>query len=204
MRQTLTITTLVCALVSTVQPARASDDFQVESGFKSIFNGKDLTGWRQYNRVLDGKTSSARDNRFVVKDGVLVITGASEDQVPMIEIDSVAEYNTDFVLRLEFRASKNANSGIHLRDKLFEHQLQVRDYPNVGPYKNLAKYKPEDWNTLEITVKRDPSGKGAFAYATCNGEVIEKAMPIPLEGNIALQSESNVVEFRRIRIKEMP
>ena len=43
----------------------------------------------------------------------------------------------DFVLRLEFRASPKANSGLFLRGK----QLQVRDYPTVGPYKTLKHFQ---------------------------------------------------------------
>ncbi len=116
--------------------SRAEDAFVVEPGFKSLFNGKDLTGWRLDKDTLDGKTATT-DRRYVVKDGVLVITGASPGQPPMNAIDTVAEFNQDFVLRLEFRASRDANSGIHLRDRDFKHQLQVRDYPRVGPYKTL-------------------------------------------------------------------
>ena len=49
--------------------ARADDP-----GFQSLFNGKDLTGWRLGGADLAGKTSSD-DGRFAVKDGVLVILG---------------------------------------------------------------------------------------------------------------------------------
>lgn len=183
--------------------SRAGDEFVVEPGFKALFNGKDLTGWRLDKETLDGKTESA-DRRFVVKDGVIVITGASPGQPPMSAIDTVAEFNQDFVLRLEFRASRNANSGIHLRDRDFKHQFQVRDYPRAGPYKALAHYKDGDWNAIEVTVKSDSSGKGATALCTCNGEILEKSLALPARGTIALQSETNVVEYRRIRIREFP
>jgi hypothetical protein len=181
--------------------SRAEDAFVVEPGFKSLFNGKDLTGWRLDKEMLDGKTATA-DRRYVVKDGVLVITGAGPGQPPMTAIDTVAEFNQDFVLRLEFRASRDANSGIHLRDREFKHQLQVRDYPRVGPYKMLSHYKEGDWNAIEVTVKSDSSGQSATALCTCNGEVLEKSLALPARGTIALQSETNVVEYRRIRIKE--
>ena len=61
-------------------------------------------------------------------------------------------YDGDFTLRLEFRASTNANSGLHLRDKAFGHQLQIRDYPRVGPYKSLQRFKDRDWNKIEVVV----------------------------------------------------
>src|SRR5262245_6038894 len=59
---------LVATLV--LPPARAQ-----EPGFKPIFNGKDLTGWRSGNTELAGKTASD-DGRFAVKDSVLVISGS--------------------------------------------------------------------------------------------------------------------------------
>ena len=58
-------------------------------------------------------------------------------------------FSKDFVLRLEFRAEVNADSGIFLRKP----QLQCRDYLVAGPYKELKKYKPQDWNEIEVVVK---------------------------------------------------
>ena len=99
------------------------------------------------------------------------------------------------MLRLDFRASRDANSGLHLRDKAFAHQLQIRDYPRVGPYKTLKGYKDGDWNAIEVIVR------GTKARCTCNGELLEAALEIPGKGPLALQSEINVVEYRNIRIK---
>ena len=166
-----------------------------EPGFKPIFNGKDLTGWRVGKADLAGKTASD-DGRFAVKDGVLVITGSKDKPPKMTEIDTVESFDGDFTLRLEFRASRDANSGLHLRDKVFAHQLQIRDYPRVGPYKTLKNYKDGDWNAIEVVVT------GTKARCTCNGEVLEAALEIPAKGPLALQSEINVVEYRNIRIKK--
>jgi len=146
------------------------------------------------NAELAGKTASD-DGRFAVKDGVLVITGSKDTPPKMAEIDTVGSYDGDFTLRLEFRASRDANSGLHLRDKAFAHQLQIRDYPRVGPYKTLKGYKDRDWNVIEVIVT------GARARCTCNGELLEAALAIPDNGPLALQSEINVVEYRNIRIK---
>ncbi len=165
-----------------------------EPGFKPIFNGKDLTGWRSGAAELAGKTASD-DGRFAVKDGVLIITGSKDRPPRMAEIDTVESYDGDFTLRLEFRASRDANSGLHLRDKAFAHQLQIRDYPRVGPYKMLRNYKDGDWNAIEVVVT------GTRARCTCNGELLEAALVIPGHGPLALQSETNVVEYRNIRVK---
>src|ERR1700678_2092910 len=166
-----------------------------EPGFRPIFDGKDLTGWRVRNVELAGKTASD-DGRFAVKDGTLVITGSKDTPPKVIEIETVESFDGDFTLRFEFRASKDANSGLHLRDKAFKHQLQIRDYPRVGPYKTLKNFKDGDWNAIEVVVT------GTKAHCTCNGEVLEASMELPEKGPLALQSEINKLEYRNIRVKK--
>jgi acetyl esterase/lipase len=177
-----------CALIAAV-PARAD-----EPGFAPLCNGKDLAGWRYAGADLAGKAATD-DGRFAWKDGVLVVTGSTEKPPKMAEIDTAASFDGDFTLRFEFRASRDANSGLHLRDKAFAHQLQVRDYPRVGPYKDLKHYKDGDWNAVEVVVS------GTTARATCNGEVLEEALAIPEKGPLALQSETSVVSYRNLRVK---
>ena len=148
---------LLCCLALTLLvvapppfPASAGD----EPGFDTLFNGKDLTGWRLGNDVLNGRTEVS-DGRFKVENGTIVITGATKPGQAKTEvIDTVAPFAGDFILRLEFRASRDANSGLHLRDHDFKNQLQIRDYPRVGPYKGLKHYKEGDWNAIEVTVKK--------------------------------------------------
>ncbi len=164
-----------------------------EPGFRPLFNGNDLTGWRQGKTDLAGKMTS-EDGRFAVKDGILVISGSKEKPPKMTEIDTVRSYDGNFTLRLEFRASRDANSGLHLRDKAFAHQLQIRDYPRVGPYKMLKDYRDVDWNAIEVVVA------GTKARCTCNGELLEAALEIPRSGPLSLQSETNTIEYRNIRI----
>jgi hypothetical protein len=178
-------------LVSTFLSAASAD----EPGFRPIFNGKDLTGWRVGDAEMAGKPAS-EDGRFAVRDGILVISGSKDKPPKVATIDTVDSYEGDFTLRLEFRASRDANSGLHLRDKAFAHQLQIRDYPRVGPYKTLKNYKDGDWNAIEVIVT------GTKALCTCNGEVLEASLVIPLKGPLALQSETNVIEYRNLRIKK--
>ncbi len=210
-------------------PAR-TDDFKAEEGYTSLFNGKDLTGWRLGKVKLDGKTETA-NKKWHVTDGAIVIDGGGGG-----DIYTVQEFNKDFHLKLEFRAAPKADSGLFIRGP----QLQVRDYPTVGPYKKV-KFNDKDWNELDVTVKggvvstvvngkilskkdhfeltvKDGkptavlNGKevdvnkisvevGAVALCKCNGQVIEKAFKIGAKGGIGLQSESGKFEFRRIRVK---
>jgi hypothetical protein len=175
--------------------ATRGDEFKNEEGFTSLFNGKDLSGWRLGRQPLDGQVET-EDHRFAAQDGVIRIQGGKPNE----DIYTVREFPRDFVLRLEFRAQPMANSGLHIRGK----QLQVRDYPTVGPYKDLKSYKPRDWNAIEVTVKAGANGEPAVAKCTCNGEVLEGALAVPATGGIGIQSETNQIEYRRIRIKETP
>jgi hypothetical protein len=103
------------------------------------------------------------------------------------------EFPKDFILRLEFRAAVNADSGIFLRGP----QLQCRDYWVAGPYKALTKYKPQDWNQIEVVVKDN------VAHCTCNGEVLEAALKLPDTGPIGLEADRGQMEYRRIRVQEL-
>jgi hypothetical protein len=192
--------TLLAVSVALAAPVRADD----EAGFKPLFNGKDLTGWRFGKESLDGRTAT-NDGRFKVEKGEIVINGPAKPGDPkMEEIDTAAEIGGGFVLRLEFKASRDANSGLHLRDHVFAHQLQIRDYPRVGPYKSLKNYQDGDWNAIEVVVTPKGDGTGGVARCTCNGEVLEAALPIPAKGPIGLQSETNEIRYRNVRLKPMP
>jgi len=170
--------------------ARA-DDFKPEPGYVSLFNGKDLTGWGYQTNNFDGKTQS-NDGRYSGKDGILTVH-PREPRLMQI-LWTTQKFPKDFNLKLEFRAAVNADSGIFIRKP----QLQCRDYPVAGPYKDLKKYKPQDWNEIEVTVTN------GVAHCTCNGEVLEAAMKVPETGPIGLEADRGQMEYRRIRLKELP
>ena len=190
------------------------DSFTVESGFRSLFNGRDLTGWgfrptpprKQPSNPkpgapvfvevkepvsFDGKTSSD-DGRYRAIHGRLVVATPPEGR-RIQQISTIEEFGADFELRLEFRATPNADSGVFIRQP----QLQCRDFPLAGPYKDLKQYKPQGWNTLVVTVK------GGIARAECNGELLTDNMAVPATGPIGLEGDRGQMEYRRIRIKTM-
>jgi len=164
--------------------AGLADDFKIEEGYTSLFNGKDLTGWRLGSTKLDGKTETKNKKWHVENETIIIDGGGGGD------IYTVKDFNHDFHLKLEFRAAKGADSGLFIRGP----QLQVRDYPRAGPYKKV-KFNDYDWNELDVTVH------GKVALCKCNGQVIEKAFKVGAKGGIGLQSETGKFEFRRIRIK---
>lgn len=180
----------IVAEVLMVTPARA-DDFQPEPGYRSLFNGKDLTGWGYRTNNFDGKIASD-DGRYSVSNGVLVVHPREPRLIQ--KIWTTQEFPNDFTLKLEFRAATNADSGIYVR----EPQLQCRDYLVAGPYKNLQRYKPQEWNAIEVTVTN------GSAYCTCNGEVLNAAMKVPATGPIGFEGDRGQMEYRHVRLKELP
>ena len=173
------------------------DKFELEPGFESLFNGKDLTGWGFRGKTpasnstpFDGKTMSP-DGRYVAIHGRLVVTTPSEGS-RIQQLWTTKEFPTNFVLKLEFRATPNADSGVFIRKP----QLQCRDFPLAGPYKELKNYRAQDWN--ELVVKVD----GGVAYCTCNGEILEAALSVPPTGPIGLEGDRGQMEYRRIRLQE--
>ena len=167
------------------------DNFIPEPGFASLFNGRDLTGWGYIGRPgFTGKTATD-DGRFVAKNGRLIVTVSRKGR-EIKKLWTARVFPRDFTLKLEFRASPNADSGIFVR----EPQLQCRDFIIAGPFATLEHYRPLDWNEIVVTVR------GRLAHCTCNGEVIVDAMPVPATGSIGLESDRGQVEYRRIRVEE--
>jgi hypothetical protein len=190
--RTLTFTLASALVMAICHPAGTrADDFKLEPGFVSLFNGKDLTGWGYRTNNFDGKTETD-DHRYSAGNGILVV----HPKEPRLEqaLWTTREFPKDFTLRFEFRAAVNADSGVFLRKP----QLQVRDYLVAGPYKKLTKYKPQDWNQVEVTVK------DGVAHCVCNGELLEDALKLPANGPIGLEADRGQMEYRRIRIREMP
>ena len=180
-----------------------AEDWQPEPGFKSLFNGKDLTGWcfraktdrkdpkiGAVTETFDGKTVTT-DTYYSVKDGVFAVNFPTDADKLTGQIYTVEEFPKNFVLKLEFRASVNSDSGIFIRKP----QLQCRDYLVAGPYKELKQYKPQEWNQIEVTVK------GGVAHCTCNGEVLEAAYALPETGPIGLEGDRGLMEYRHIQLK---
>ena len=169
-----------------------ADTFQNEPGFVSLFNGQDLTGWGYKTNNFDGQTASM-EGRYVAKNGRLVVTTPPEGR-KIAQLWTTKSFPKDFVMKLEFRATPNADSGVFLRNP----QLQCRDYLIAGPYTNLTQYKPLDWNEMIVAVTNN------VAYCTCNGEVLNAAFKLPATGPIGLEGDRGQMEYRRIRLMELP
>ena len=183
-----------------------------ETGFKPLFNGKDLTGWegdpffwKVENGVLVGKTPGIAYNDFLATE---------------------QEY-ADFILRFEILLVDNAgNSGVQFRSRresgsmaVIGYQADISDVFWGGLYDEhrrrvmLAQpsealiaraVKRNDWNDYEI------HAAGKHIVLKLNGIVMadytETDDNIPQTGIVAVQAHSGPpieVRFRNMRIREL-
>ena len=146
----------------------------VEDGFTSIFNGKDLTGWQYDKRGKDGA--------YVVEDGAIAVKSGAN-------LYTKEEYD-DYILRYDYKVDSGANNGMGLRSWLncgdvaysyFELQVldntapkyaKLKDWPYHGsaygivPAKRGAAKPVGQWNQQEIYFKSN------HLKVTVNGTVI--------------------------------
>ncbi len=200
-----------------------------DEGFKSMFNGKDLTGWqglvgtpltRARMRAVDLERMQAEANVMVpanwsVKDGCIWFNGKGEN------LCSVVEYG-DFEMLVDWKISKDGDSGIYLRGTP---QVQIWDtsrtdagaqvgsgglYNNqINPSKPLkvADNPVGDWNTFRIVMI------GEKVSVWLNGELVvdnvtmenywDRKIPIFPKGPIELQAHGTDLGFRDIYIREI-
>src|SRR5687768_5435546 len=82
---------------------------KTEEGFTSLFNGKDLSGW-VYGKSAKGENKTVMG--YQVRDGALYYHATDGGS-----LFTEKEYG-DFVYRLEFKLTPNANNGIAIRSPL--------------------------------------------------------------------------------------
>lgn len=171
---------LLSSLVLTAT-SLAAEDPKLEAGFTLVFNGKDLTGWKEMKggASLDGKTDAYK-GRFVVKDGLLTIDEKVKGDV---RIGTTREFAKDFTLKFEFNPGKGCNNDLFIRGQKFDLSTQ-----------NLKKMKEGEWNEIEITVKGD---KIEFKH---NGEVARAGATKGDSSVLEIRAEFGPIQIRRLRV----
>ncbi len=206
-----------------------NNETRTESGFVSMFNGKDLTGWQglvenPISRAKMSKHELAAKQKIAdekvlenwsVKDGSIWFNGKGNN------LCSVRDYS-DFELIVDWRITKKGDSGIYLRGTP---QVQIWDTSRVevgaqvgsGGLYNNAKHMSKplkvadnpigDWNTFRITM----IGEQVSVYL--NGELMvdnvimenywDRNIPIFESGAIELQAHGSDLAFRNIYVKEI-
>jgi hypothetical protein len=205
---------------NTITPAELS------SGWKPLFNGVNLDGWRGFKSATPGPG-------WKVADGEVTTPGHEGDLI------SVGEFG-DFELGLEWKVGKGSNSGILYRvgmDAAGPHETgpeyQLLDNPNsqendglhsagamydlVAPTKDYTRPTGE-WNEARIVVRgwkiehwlngekivdvdlASPEGKSLIANSKFR--MMPKFATLP-RGHIVLQDHGDLVSFRHIKIREL-
>jgi hypothetical protein len=187
-----------------------------KEGFRVLFKGKTLDGWHGDAEL------------WSVKDGVIV--GSTDNH--KLEHNSFLISNqtySNFILRTDIKL-RNHNSGIQFRSKELpdyvctgyqadaseagDHSAWGNFYEEKGRARGVMKnpdegwligktvYKKGDWNTIEI------EARGPVMRIKVNGvETVSVTDAAASSGVIAFQAHAGVpmrVEFRNIRIKELP
>lgn len=205
------------------------DNMMSGEGFKSMFNGKDLTGWQGLvqNPVARAKMKPAElarlqaeankkvaDN-WSVRDGAIWFSGRGDN------LCSIVDYG-DFELLVDWKISKGGDSGIYLRGSP---QVQIWDTSRVqvgaqvgsgGLYNNqvhpskplkVADNPVGDWNTFRIIMI------GEKVSVWLNGELVvdevimenywDRSIPIFPKGPTELQAHGTDLAFRDIYVREI-
>jgi hypothetical protein len=122
----------------------------------TLFNGKDLTGWRLINEK--------QKNGFSVIDGVMINDPVQVEGEPHVSYGNIRtdQEFMDFNLKLEVNVPAGSNSGVYLRGM---YEIQVLDsykkpldshnmgavYSRITPSVGAEK-KAGEWQTLDITL----------------------------------------------------
>lgn len=198
-------------------------DLTPEEGYVPLFNGKDLTGWKE----------TGNPGGWSVKDGEIVAdAGKPTDEIGRSGWLMTEKEYTNFLLRLEFAAEFEGNSGVGFRcDPTNVRQAEVQifdesslgkpvpDIMRTGALHGLAAHKalPDltrgSWHTMELEVI-DRGIKVTIDGTVClnsnldlyvaEAQKAEKSGFWRKSGPIGLQKWYSVVRFRNIRVKELP
>lgn len=200
------------------------------NGFVSLFNGKDLTGWKGLvadpvkRAEMDDKTLAKEQQKadsimrkgWYAQDGILNFTGKGEN------ICTDKKYG-DFEMYVDWKITKEGDAGIYLRGSP---QVQIWDTSrtNVGAevgsgglYNNqkhpskplkLADNAIGDWNNFHIIMKGDRVTVYLNGVLVTDNVILEnywdRSIPIFPEEQIELQAHGTHVAYRDIYIREIP
>ena len=204
-----------------------------EIGFISLFNGKDLTGWKGLveNPIIRAKMTPDQLAQAQVKadeqmradwkveNGLLLFDGQGYDNLCSVKQYGDFEMYVDWLLD---PAGKEADAGIYLRGAP---QVQIWDTARVavgaqvgsgGLYNNkvhpsiplkVADNKLGEWNTLYIKMVGDR------VTVKLNGELVtdnvimenywDRNLPIFPTEQLELQAHGSKVYYRNIYVKEL-
>ena len=184
-----------------------------KDGWTSLFNGKDLTGWKApdpnpYWKVTDGILVGENDAEQ--KGAMLYTTESYKDFELEAEARWKGEIDSGFMVRRKVKSSQDKIPGdLQMQigvsrslKKDMTGSFYIGNYPEAGQAKEAAKLlsKEGEWNKFRLEVKGDTvtvyiNGQQASRYTDAR---YADAGPIGLQIHPKLNMK---VEFRNIRIK---
>lgn len=202
-------------LVSLFLLSVASQQLVAQDGFKKIFDGKSMDGWK----------ANENTDSWQLKDGMLVCKG---ERSHLFYVGDDKPFK-NFHFKAEVKTSKGSNAGIYFHTKYQDSGWPKHGYEcqvNVShsdPKKSSGLYavqdvadpgiKDDEWYTQEIIVNdrhielkingktmvdyTEPENKSAFSNE------FERRLQ---EGTFALQAHDpqSLVYFRNIEVKRLP
>ncbi len=201
-----------------------------DHGFVSLFNGKDLTGWKglvgnpvsrskmseQELLLAEAAASTKAQQDWVIKDGLLIFTGHGDN------LCTVKKYG-DFEMYVDWKITEKGDAGIYLRGSP---QVQIWDTSrrevgaqvgSGGLYNNqknqkiplsVADNKVGEWNTFHITMIGDKVSVALNGVLVTDNVVLEnywdRKIPIFIKEQIELQAHGSYVAYRNIFVREIP
>jgi len=204
-----------------------------EGGFVSLFNGKDLTGWKglvanpiarskmtpQQLAEAQKKADEVMRNGWEVVDGMLVFKGKG-DNLCTEKLYGDFELYVDWML---YPDTNEADAGIYLRGTP---QVQIWDTARVnvgaqvgsgGLYNNqknpskptvVADNKLGEWNTFYIKMEGERVTVLLNGVKVVDNVILEnywnREMPIFPKEQIELQAHGTRVAYRNIWVREIP
>ncbi|MCI0684712.1 MAG: DUF1080 domain-containing protein [Gemmataceae bacterium] len=187
-------------------------------GWKDLFNGKNLKGWKFFLNAKDADPAKS----FIVKDGEIQVPGFPNGYFYTDKSYKNYVLTYDWTYPKDQPAKTTMNSGclVHIQPphkvwpKSVEPQVRYKDHGKfffIGfgkDSKTEQKFdeaaqqkalKPSyEWNTTEVTCKADGS-----ITVKINGTLVNQGKSELTEGPIGFQSEGARIHFKNIKIKMM-
>lgn len=200
------------------------------SGYVSLFNGKDLSGWQglvgnpisrskmtpEQLAAAQAKANESARQDWVVKDGLLIFTGHGDN------LATIKKYR-NFEMWVDWKITEKGDAGIYLRGSP---QVQIWDTSrrevgaqvgSGGLYNNtIHPSKPTQvadnpigsWNTFRIIMRGEKvtvylNGKKVTDEVTLENYWNRQQAIFP-EEQIELQAHGTYVAYRNIFLKELP
>jgi hypothetical protein len=202
----LLLSAVILALAAPLSFAQMLRPKQMDAQWVQLFNGKDLSGWKQIGK-----------ERWVVEDGVILGEGVTEEYGYLATEKSYR----DFEFSLRFKCEADGNSGVYFHTAFQEGTATVTAGRQVEIDRVLGHHtggiygdgrgwvawpapeyetviRPTDWNDMLIRVE------GNRYVVILNGiQVLDFTYPSPVaeEGVIALQLHSG--GQGRMRFKDL-